>query len=48
MITGLASKPEKNGSWGTVRAFDAAAGRFDVELSPTEVLRVKPANVRIG
>lgn len=46
-IEGLQAKPEKNGAWGTVRSFDASAGRLEVEVSPTEVLKLKPANLRI-
>lgn len=46
-IEGLKSKPEKNGTWGTVLSYDDAAGRLEVEMSPVEVLKLKPANLRI-
>lgn len=47
-IHGLQAKPEKNGVWGAVRAFDAAAGRVEVEVSPTEVMRLRPANLSLA
>jgi len=46
-IEGLQAKPEKNGSWGTARAFDSEAGRVEVEVSATEVLKLRPNNLRI-
>lgn len=46
-IEGLQSKPEKNGSWGTIRAFDPKAGRVEVEVSAIEVLKLRPNNIRI-
>lgn len=46
-VEGLVSKPEMNGKRGTLRTFDAASGRFDVELSASEVLRLKRANIVI-
>merc|ERR1719171_319745 len=44
-VEGLVSKPEMNGKRGTLRTFDSASGRFDVELSASEVVRLKPANI---
>lgn len=46
-IEGLQAKPEKNGTWGTVRMFDSEAGRVEVEVSATEVLKLRPNNLRI-
>jgi hypothetical protein len=46
-VDGLVSKPEMNGTRGTLRTFDVASGRFDVELTASEVLRLKPANILI-
>lgn len=47
-LQGLQAKPEKNGTWGCVQSFDVAAGRLEVEVSPKEVIRLKPANLSIG
>lgn len=47
-LRGLQAHPEKNGMWGTVRSYDSAAGRFEVEVSPKETIRLKPVNLSIG
>merc|ERR1719158_1998941 len=47
MITGLQSKPELNGQWGTVQRFNADSGRYDVQLSEDRILRLKPDNIRL-
>ena len=44
-LAGLASRPELNGGLGGVLAFDAASGRFTVELEDGTSIRVKAANM---
>ena len=46
-ITGLQSKPELNGRWGTINSFSASTGRYDVQLSADKILRLKLDNIRI-
>merc|ERR1711907_350109 len=40
-ITGLQSKPELNGQWGTIANFNTSSGRYDVQLSHDKILRLK-------
>ena len=47
MIIGLQSKPELNGRYGTIKKFDETSGRYDVQLSPDQILRLKLENVRV-
>lgn len=44
-IRDVQSKPQLNGKRGTVRTFDRESGRFVVQLSPTEQVKLRPANV---
>ena len=44
-ITGLQSKPELNGQWGTINSFNASSGRYDVQLSAEKILRLKLDNI---
>ena len=45
-IHGLVSKPELNGTYGTIRGFDKTSGRYMVRLESTGVtIRLKPENV---
>merc|ERR1719420_1391002 len=37
-VTGLRSKPELNGRWGTIKRFDANSGRYEVQLSEDRIL----------
>ncbi|KAL3939661.1 MAG: hypothetical protein SGBAC_005662 [Bacillariaceae sp.] len=45
MITGLQSKPELNGKFGTIKSFNSESGRYDVQLSKDKVLRLKLENI---
>ena len=47
MIFGLQSKPELNGRYGTIKSFNQSSGRYDVQLSPDQILRLKLENVRV-
>jgi hypothetical protein len=46
-ITGLQSKPELNGKWGTIKSFNRDSGRYDVQLSADQILRLKLENIRV-
>jgi len=46
-ISGLVSKPELNGRWGTVSKFDKGSGRYDVQLSIDKIVRLKLDNIRL-
>ena len=46
-ITGLQSKPELNGKWGTIKGFNSTSGRYDVQLSADKILRLKLDNIRL-
>ena len=47
MICGLQSKPELNGRYGTIKNFSQETGRYDVQLSADQILRLKLENVRV-
>ena len=47
MITGLQSKPELNGKFGTIKSFNSDSGRYDVQLSKDKVLRLKLENIHV-
>jgi len=46
-VTGLASKPELNGKWGTIKEWIRESGRYEVQLSPQQIIRVKMENMRV-
>ena len=46
VVVGLTKGAQYNGRGGRVTAIDRAAGRYTVEVSPTEHVRVKFENVR--
>jgi len=46
-ITGLQSKPELNGTRGTINSFNSSTGRYDVQLSADKILRLKLDNIRL-
>mmetsp|Transcript_19463 Transcript_19463/g.47007 ORF Transcript_19463/g.47007 Transcript_19463/m.47007 type:complete len:379 (-) Transcript_19463:60-1196(-) len=46
-IQGLQSKPELNGKWGTIKDFNSATGRYDVQTSADSILRLKLDNIRV-
>lgn len=47
MITGLMSKPELNGKFGTIKQFNKDSGRYDVQLSADKILRLKLENIHV-
>lgn len=47
MIFGLQSKPELNGRYGTIKNFNQDTGRYDVQCSADQILRLKLENVRV-
>lgn len=47
MIVGLQSKPELNGRYGTIKDFNRSTGRYDVQLSADQILRLKLENVHV-
>ena len=46
-IFGLLSKPELNGQWGTIKEWDSSSARYNVQLSPDKIIRVKMENIRV-
>jgi hypothetical protein len=46
-ISGLQSKPELNGKWGTVKDWIRESNKYDVQLSPKQVIRIKVENLRV-
>lgn len=46
-ISGLQSKPELNGKWGTVKDWIRESNKYDVQLSPQQVIRIKVENLRV-
>jgi hypothetical protein len=46
-ITGLAAKPELNGKFGTIKAWIRETNRYDIQLSESQVVRIKVDNVRV-
>jgi hypothetical protein len=47
MITGLQSKPGLNGKYGTIKGFNNNSGRYDVQLSKSQILRLKLENIHV-
>jgi curved DNA-binding protein CbpA len=46
-IAGLQSKPELNGKWGTIKNWVRESNKYDVQLSPQQVIRIKVENLRV-
>jgi len=46
-ITGLSSRPELNGKWGTIKEWIRESNRYDVQLSAQHTIRVKVENMRV-
>lgn len=46
-ITGLQSKPELNGKFGTIKEWIRESNKYDVQLSPSQVIRIKVENMRV-
>jgi DnaJ domain len=46
-ITGLSAKPELNDRFGTIKSWIRDSNRYDVQLSASQVVRIKVENVRV-
>jgi hypothetical protein len=46
-ITGVQSKPELNGKWGTIKEWIRESNKYDVQLSDQHVIRLKVENMRV-
>jgi len=46
-ISGLRSKPELNGKWGTIKNWIRESNKYDVQLSAQQVVRIKVENLRV-
>jgi hypothetical protein len=46
-IAGLMAKPELNGKYGTIKSWIAEANRYDIQLTATQIIRVKVENIRV-
>lgn len=46
-ISGLNSKPELNGKWGTIKNWVRESNKYDVQLSASQVIRIKVENLRV-
>jgi hypothetical protein len=46
-ITGLVSKPELNGKWGTIKSWNRELQKYDVQLSADKIVRLKMENMRL-
>ncbi len=46
-ITGLSSKPELNGKFGTIVDWIRDSNKYDVQLSQSQVIRIKVENMRV-
>lgn len=46
-VIGLSSRPELNGKFGTIKEWIRDSNRYDVQLSPQHVIRVKMENMRV-
>lgn len=46
-ITGLSSKPELNGKFGTIVDWIRDSNKYDVQVSPSQVIRIKVENMRV-
>jgi len=46
-ITGVQSKPELNGRWGTIKEWIRDVNKYDVQLSAQQVIRLKVENMRV-
>ena len=46
-IVNLQSKPQLNGKYGTIKSWIKDVNRYDVQLSPDQIIRVKAENVRV-
>mmetsp|Transcript_23756 Transcript_23756/g.39293 ORF Transcript_23756/g.39293 Transcript_23756/m.39293 type:complete len:190 (-) Transcript_23756:1415-1984(-) len=46
-VAGLASKPELNGKWGTVKNWIPETNKYDLQLSADKIIRIRVENVRV-
>lgn len=46
-IVGLTSKPELNGKWGTIKEWIKESNKYDIQLSSTQIIRIKVENLRV-
>lgn len=46
-VTGLASKPELNGKWGTINAWHSDTNKYDLQLSADKIIRIKAESLRV-
>lgn len=46
-ISGIVAKPELNGKFGTIKSWNRESGRYDVQLSADQIIRVKMENMRV-
>jgi curved DNA-binding protein CbpA len=46
-IVGLQAKPDLNGKWGTIKNFSPQSGRYDVQISADQILRLKLENIHV-
>jgi len=46
-IVGLKSKPELNDKWGTIKEWIRESNKYDIQLSSSQVIRIKVENLRV-
>lgn len=46
-IVNLGSKPELNGTYGTIQQWHSDSNRYDVQVNAQQVLRIKTDNIRV-
>ena len=46
-IEGLMAKPELNGKYGTIKSWIREANRYDIQLTASQIIRVKVENIRV-
>jgi len=44
-VTGVESKPELNGRWGTIKNWVSESNKYDVQLSSNQIIRLKVENM---
>ena len=44
-VNGLESQPELNGQWGTIKEWIKDSNKYDVQLSPSQIICVKVENM---
>ena len=44
-VNGLESRPELNGQWGTIKDWIKESNKYDVQISPSQIIRVKVENM---